>query len=286
MLFKSLVAIASIAVPAAAFAQLDLGQYQLSSRVPLPGSASEASAVTYNWDTGTLFVVGDEGEAIVEVSTSGVVLSTMSLTGFDDTEGLTYTGNGRFVIGEERLQDVYQLTYTAGGSVARGSLPAASLGPTVGNIGIEGFSFDPRDGHFIAVKEKDPQRVLDATVDFGAGTAVVADLFTPSLGVSDLSDVQVLATVPSFLGTADENNLLIFSQESALLLEVTRSGQVLSQFDFSALAGDAEGVTIDSNGVIYIVGEAPELFVLRPIPAPSAVLLLTGAALFTSRRRR
>ncbi len=286
MFSKALAVAALLASPVSVLAQLDLSQYQLAGRFPLPGTASEASAVTFNWDTGTLFVLGDEGDAVVEVSTTGVQLSLMSLTGFDDTEGLTYIGAGQFVIGEERLQDVYQLTYAAGGSAARAALPTASLGPTVGNIGIEGFSYDPRTGRYVAVKEKDPQQVLDAAVDFGAGTASVSDLFVPSLGVLDLSDVQVLATVPSLLGTADEDNLLIFSQESSMLLEVTRTGQVLSQFDFAALASDAEGVTIDSNGVIYVVGEAPEMFVLTPIPGPSGVLVLAGAALFAGRRRR
>ncbi len=42
----------------------------------------------------------------------------------------------------------------------------------------------------------------------------MTSLFNPSsLGVLDLSDVAVLATVPSLLGGVDEDNLLVFSQE-------------------------------------------------------------------------
>ena len=33
--------------------------------------AQEASAVTYNWDTDTLFVVGDGGTSVVQVSKTG-----------------------------------------------------------------------------------------------------------------------------------------------------------------------------------------------------------------------
>ncbi|MBC7834918.1 MAG: SdiA-regulated domain-containing protein [Phycisphaerales bacterium] len=265
---------------------IDLSQYQLAGQFPLPSAASEASAVTFNWDTGTLFVLGDEGDAVVEVSTTGVQLSVMSLSGFDDTEGLTYTGGGQFVITEERLQDAYQFTYTGGGNAVRNTLPTASLGPTVGNIGIEGISYDPANGHFIAVKEKSPQQVLDVQIDFNASSATVADLFVPALGVLDLSDVQVLGTVPSLVGTPDGDNLLVYSQESSLLMEVTRAGVILSTFNFAALAGDAEGVTIDSNGVIYVVGEAPEMFVLVPVPAPGAMALLAVAGLTGARRRR
>lgn len=106
-----------------ASAALDLGRYSLTSTFALPaGTASESSAITWNWDTGTLFVVGDEGEFITEVTTAGAVVGSMRLTGFSDTEALTYTGQGRFVIGEERLQDVYQLTWTSTSSPTR---PAA-----------------------------------------------------------------------------------------------------------------------------------------------------------------
>jgi uncharacterized protein YjiK len=272
------------ATASAAITALDLSNYTLTGTHALPGvAAAEASAVTYNWTTDTLFVLGDEGDALVEVSKTGAQLGVMTLSGFDDTEGLTYIGGGQFVLSEERLRDAYLLTYSAGGSVSRSTLPSADLGTTIGNIGIEGISYDPRDGSFITVKEKTPQEVNKNVINFGTGTAAVSSLFTSNLGVTDLSDVQVLATVPSLTGTADEDNLLIFSQESARLLEVDRSGNVLGQFDFSAYADSAEGVTIDADGNIYVVaenGSNPQLFTLAPAPVPlPPALLLLGSAL-------
>jgi len=246
-------------------ASLDLADYELSATHLLPPvAASEASAVTYNWDTGTLFVLGDEGDALVEVTTTGAEVSQMTLLGFDDTEGVTYVGDGRFVIGEERIQDVYLLTYAAGGSVARSSLPFVSLGGTVGNQGLEGLSYDPVADNYVTVKEKLPQEVNLAVIDWSVPSGSSAPLFAPNLGVLDLSDVQVLATVPTLRGTPDEGNLLIYSQESAVLLEVTRKGAVLSSFSFAGIAGDAEGVTIGIDGTIYVVGETPALYVLTP----------------------
>jgi len=243
----------------------DLADYELSGTHPLPPiAAAEASAITWNWDSATLFVLGDEGEAIVEVTTTGVEVSQMTLAGFDDTEGLTYIGDGQFVIVEERLQDLYLLTYVAGGSANRGDLPTVSLGPTVGNVGLEGVSFDPIADVYITVKEKTPQAVAEATIDWSVPSGLSTDLFIPMLGVADLSDVQVLTTVPTLLGTADEDGLLIYSQESALLMEVSRTGELLSTFSFSGIASDAEGVTIDAEGTIYVVGETPELYVLTP----------------------
>jgi uncharacterized protein YjiK len=266
---------------------LDLSNYQHTATFVLPSAASEASAVAFNPDTGNLYVLGDEGDALVEVTRAGESVSTMTLTGFEDTEGLTYVGNGQFVLVEERIQDGYRLTYTPGGTVDRASLPTASLGDTVGNVGLEGISFDPRNGRFLAVKEKTPQRVIDASIDFAAGSATVNDLFAPNLGLLDLSDVQVLATVPSLAGTSDEDNLLIYSQESARLLEATRAGAVLSQFDFTPFSASAEGVTIDAQGTIYLVDETPRLYVLTTVPEPSsAALILTGCIALSRRRGR
>jgi len=248
---------------------VDLADYQLTATHPLPPiSAAEASGITYNWDTGTLFVLGDEGDALVEVTTTGVLVSEMTLTGFDDTEGLTYIGNGKLVIVEERLQDVYLLTYAAGTTVARSSLPTVDLGPTTSNIGMEGLSFDPFSGKYIVVKEKTPQAVYEATIDWSVPSGSKIDLFVPDLGVLDLSDVQTLTTVPSLIGTGDQDNLLIYSQESRKLMEVTRAGALQSSFDFTAIAADAEGVTIGSDGTIYVVGETPALYVLTPIVVP------------------
>ena len=68
--------------------------------------AQEVSAVTYNWDTDTLFVVGDGGTSIVQISKTGALIDSMTLaqggspqgTAFYDPEGLAYVGGGKFVM--------------------------------------------------------------------------------------------------------------------------------------------------------------------------------------------
>lgn len=272
---------------AAHAAGLDLSRYSLTQTIALPTStASESSAITWNWDNDHLYVVGDEGEYITEVTRTGTVVSSMRLSGFDDTEALTYIGNGQFVVGEERLQDVYRVNYQAGGTASRGSLATVSLGATVGNVGLEGISYDRATGQFVTVKEKSPQFVGVGSIDFGTGTHTVGSLFTPNLGVSDLSDVQTLS---GFVGTTYANNLLIFSQESRSLLEVTRAGVVVSTFDFSAISDSAEGVTIASDGTIYLTDETPNIYVLTaaPVPEPeSYALMVAGLCVVGALARR
>lgn len=65
MIARTLVLLAGLSISTLALAQpsLNLSDYTLGYRFNLPGQigmAGEASAITYNWDTGTLFVVGDE----------------------------------------------------------------------------------------------------------------------------------------------------------------------------------------------------------------------------------
>lgn len=113
-------------------------------------------------------------------------------------------------------------------------------------------------------------------------------------GVNSLSDVQTLSAVDALAGSAAANNLLLLSLDSRRLLEVDRQGTVLGSLDLSGITAQAfEGVTVDENGVIYLVAEDSgtpnsRLFVLSPLPEPgSYALMLAGlAAVFGAARRK
>ena len=109
-----------------------IGRYDLPepTRTTPPANsllAQEVSAVTYNWDTDTLFVVGDGGTSVVQVSKTGQLINSMTLapgsspqgTDFYDPEGLTYVGNGKFVMAEERDRQAVMFTYAAGTTLTR-----------------------------------------------------------------------------------------------------------------------------------------------------------------------
>lgn len=304
-----LAAASLLCLTAGAQTSIGLQNFQLTAQYaldPLGELGLEASAVTYARDRGSLFFVGDEGLGVVEISRSGQTLGSMSFdwtgTGStnNDAEGLTYMGGGVLVVTEERLQDAFRFSYSAGGSVALASTPWASIGPTVGNVGTEGISYDPRDGSFVSVKQDSPQAVLAGGLNFalGGGTSTMAPLFDADalLGVNSLSDVQTLSPVDALAGSAAAYNLLILSLDSRRLLEVDRSGAVLSSLDLSGFTTQAlEGLTVDEKGVIYLVAEdsgtpASRLFVLTstaPIPEPGSVaLMLAGLAALGWRLRQ
>jgi hypothetical protein len=299
------IALAAFASGANAAASLNLANYQLTGNYALDtlgGMGLEASAVTYARDRNSLFVVGDEGLGVVEVSLTGQTLGTMAFnwtgTGStnNDAEGLTYLGNGQLVVVDERPQIAYQFGYNAGGSVSLNNQPKVAVtGSTVsvGNTGTEGISFDPRDGSFYSVKQDNSAQLRKSTLNFatGFGTATTTTLYsgTSSLfGLNSLSDVQTLSSIDSLAASAAADNLLILSLDSKMLAEISPfTGQVLSSFDLASVTAQAiEGVTFDHLGNIYLVAENngtsypnSRLFVLTPtaVPVPGAVWLFGSA---------
>ena len=298
-----------LASPALAAGGVDLSTYQRIGAYNLPlghGNnllADEASAVSYNWDTKTLFVVGDGGTSITQVSLTGVLIDSMVLaadpakpqgTYFYDPEGLAYMGNGQFVLGEERYRQMNLLTYTAGTTHGALGTQTVKPGTTIGNIGIEGFSRDPLTGGFIVAKEQDPIGLFQTTINFAAGTASngspttvnSVNLFNPALlGVLDIADVFALSNQSNLASHADFSHLLVLSEASGRILEIDRSGNIYGSLNVGT-AGQLEGLTMDDQGRLYVVGELAgtngrsALWVYAPVPEPQTwALLLGGLAL-------
>ncbi len=291
-----------------------IGRYDLPepTRTTAPPNsllAQEVSAVTYNWDTQTLFVVGDGSTSIVQVTTTGQLINSMTLapgsspqgTDFYDTEGLTYIGNGQFVLSEERDRQAVLFTYVAGTTLTRSATQTVKLGTTVGNIGNEGISYDPMTSGYVVVKETQPQGVFQTGINFNTGTATngspttvnPTNLFDPALtNLLDFADVFALSNLPSLTAQSDYSHLLILSQESGKIINIDRSGNIFSSLTIVSDPGNPlsvpdqqhEGLTMDRNGVLYVVSENgggdfdhPQLWVYAPSTGvnqpPTAVTL-------------
>ncbi|MGK2877661.1 MAG: lamin tail domain-containing protein [Solirubrobacterales bacterium] len=308
--------IVAVVVPAATaqavpLTGVDLSNYKRIGRHALPtnlsdpapvGSllAQEASSVTYNWDTDTMFVIGDGGTSIAQVGKTGALIDSMSLatgsspagTEFYDTEGISYIGGGEFVITEERTRQIVRFTYVASTTLGRLDAKTVKLGTTVGNTGLEGVTRDPISGNYILVKEAAPQGIFATGVDWDAATATngspstvdSTNLFDPALvGTGDLSDVFALANVSTLSGP-DVSNLLIISQESGKVKEVSPAGAVLSTLTIkkdadnplSVPAQTFEGAAMDNDGRLYLVTEQgggdaqhPQMWVYEPSTEPN-----------------
>lgn len=272
----------------------------------------EASAVAYNWDTRTLMVSNDEEEddgtnIWGEYDLSGNKTATIVLSGClslgsaqCDPEGLTYVGNGQYVVAEERYQDIALLSQIGSDGDTRfytayPDAPTVSVGPTAGNSGLEGIAYDRTTGAFYGVKETSPQTIYQISdVDFGSETATVSTLFDPAvLGLDRLSDIAVLSN-GLLAATPFGDNLLILSGRSFRLLEVTKTGTILSSYDLSGFrdlvdpadeGGKFEGLTLDDRGNIYLVsddGDGPnqsylvKLSFAGAVPEPATWAMMVG----------
>ena len=248
-----------------------------------------------------MFIVGDGGTSVVQVTKTGQLIDSMTLapgpspqgTDFFDTEGVAYVGAGKFVLMEERDRQANLFMYVASGILHKTDAQSVKLGTTIGNIGLEGISYDPLTSGFICVKEKDPESIFQTGIDFVAGTATngspsatsSTDLFNPSLAnLADFSDVFALSNLPSLSGQPDYTHLLVLSQESGQIVNIDRAGTISSSLTIVSDPGNPlsvadqthEGLTMNRDGNLYVVSENgggdsnhPQLWVYAPSTAPN-----------------
>ncbi|MGQ7959847.1 SdiA-regulated domain-containing protein [Pseudomonas sp. SP16.1] len=230
----------------------------------------ETSGLTYNPATGTLFTVTGKHPLLVELSRRGEVLRRIELSGFSNPEGVEMLGDGRMAIIDERRRRL--TTFTLGEadlSLDAADFPGFDLGfADAGNKGFEGIAWDARSHSLLLGKERGPLGLFSLPIPVGDGAAgVLQPLASPHLGMRDISSLSI---------DGRTGHTLVLSDESRLLLELDRAGQPVS---FLSLSGgrnglqrgieQAEGVTMDEQGNIYIVAE-PNLFYMFSKPAPDA----------------
>ncbi len=244
---------------------------------PLAGIDDNASGLTYSAATGTLFSVINRPPQVVELSTEGDVLRILPIEGLRDPEGITHVGEDLFIIADERENQLHWVRIRPrdrGISVVSGPRFALGTG-MMGNVGMEGVTWDHAGGQLFFVKEKFPLRIIQMTglaelLDGGELNLSMREWkswLDPSLFMSDLSSLSFHEPT---------GNLLVLSDESALLVEYAPDGQPVSimplwpgAHGLSRRVPQAEGVTVGPEGEIFILSE-PNLFYRfeRQSPAP------------------
>ncbi|AHY41670.1 SdiA-regulated domain-containing protein [Pseudomonas stutzeri] len=234
---------------------------------PIQGVPRNLSSITYDADLDRLLGVFNGGPTeIVALSKSGELLERFPLEGFGDIEGLTYMGNGRVAVSDERAQriSIFQLP-TQPRSIDVSEAKFFSLGINLnGNKGFEGVTYDAVGDRLFIVKERDPRQLYEVS---GVAASLDGEL---QLAIHDRSDwiaSQVFATDLSDIHfDAETGHLILLSDESHLLMELSGDGRMLSYRSLNGLFSDlqrtaaqAEGVTLDNDGTLYVVSE-PNLF--------------------------
>ncbi|GAA4648654.1 YjiK family protein [Kistimonas scapharcae] len=244
-----------------------LPDYQVATEAKeLAGINNNASGVTWDPLTKTLFMVLNGPNQIIELSLDGDVIRRIPLEGFEDVEAIVWVGGHHFVIADERHQSLIKVTVTPETQViVREDCPSFTLDMEAGdNKGFEGLAWDPKDNGIFVVRERDPMRLYKIhglVGDKQPATMRVEKSEALSEGAKAFSDdLSGLHFDPK------TRHLLVLSDESQLLKEVDEQGHPVSFLELShgwhGLNEDvpqAEGITMDDAGNLYLISE-PNLF--------------------------
>lgn len=244
---------------------LQLSLYKLTGNPTIiPGVTNNASGLTFNADTGTLFAVINNPEQLIELNTKGEILRTIALNGFEDTEGITYLGNQQFAIIEERKRAIILVSINPQTEVLELTLQRslAFPVPSANNNGFEGLTADPSSGRLYVVNEKSPRQLIQidgfTSNQPNLSVSTPLDLENKPMGNKDFSGIYF---------SAKSQTLLLLSDESKQLTEVALNGQVRGVLQLkTGHAGltksipQAEGITLDNKGTLYILSEPNLLY--------------------------
>ncbi|HGM5579214.1 TPA: SdiA-regulated domain-containing protein [Pseudomonas putida] len=227
---------------------------------PLPGmDDDEASDLSFNPQTRTLFAVMGKNPFLVELTLDGDVLRKIPLVGWENPEGLAVLENGLIAIVDERSHDLTLVKVDAStATLNHDDFPSYDLGKSLkSNKGFEAIAWDPLRQRLIIGEER-PPRLFTWSTD-GRGPLKGDKQPMPSDEL-DLRNLSALAVDPR------TGHLLVLSADSNMLLELDEKGE---QVSFMTLLGAfnglssrvprAEGVTMDDQGNLYMVSE-PALF--------------------------
>jgi len=226
----------------------------------LPGmEKDEASDLSYDPQTKTLFSVMGKNPFLVELTLQGDVLRKMPLVGWVNPEGLTVMGNGLMAITDEREHMLSIIKVDADTrELNRDNFPKYDLGPSKNqNKAFEAIAWDPRNQQLLLGEERPP--ALFTWKSDGSQT-LKGDKQKLLSNELDIRNLSALAIDPR------TGHTLVLSADSHLLLELDEKGE---QVSFMTLLGGfnglnktiprAEGVTMDEAGTLYMVSE-PNLF--------------------------
>ncbi|WP_248750877.1 SdiA-regulated domain-containing protein [Pseudomonas sp. MWU15-20650] len=246
--------------PAARQASVWLPDYRavIDAKV-LPGmEKDEASDLSYNPQTKTLFSVMGKNPFLVELNLQGDVLRKMPLNGWNNPEGVTVMENGLMAIVDERKHTLTMVKVDASTQqLNMADFTTYDLGPSKDqNKAFEGVTWDKRNQQVVLGEER-PPALFTWKSD---GSTLTGDKQKVASNELDMRNLSALAIDPR------TGHLLVLSADSHLLLELDEKGK---QVSFMTLLGGfnglqrtiprAEGVTLDEDGTLYMVSE-PNLF--------------------------
>ena len=229
----------------------------------VPSVHDNLSGIAWNPATKSLFCILNGPETVVEITPDGKLKSRFTLRQCHDTEGIAVVGPGRLAVIEEARRKLRIVPIPKRGPArnTRGSEEALLIERSVtGNNGLEGVAYDPDGRRFFICREKHPKQLYQVALPpqgLPLAKAVVTKLWTFEQRTINIGDASGLHYDRA------TGHLIVVSHESRCVLEVTLEGRELGRLRLRGLP-QAEGVTFDDAGTLYVVSE-PNLLALYRI---------------------
>ncbi len=232
--------------------QLNNYQKDLSLDVS-EATTTSFSGVTFNANSQSLFVI-DDGVALYELSLNGEIIRSIELSGFEDTEAISYQGGEKYLIVEERLANIHQITIPDEGSgpIAKQEGKSLNIGENMGNSGLESVAYDSEKNLAYVAKELGPSMLYQIQLDAEG----VPQSFTENTPFSlanitgDVADMYIL----------EDGHFLLLNQEENRLYGYSPEGVLLSSLEIGLSKPEGVSFNPESNN-IYVVGEPHEFAV-------------------------
>lgn len=252
---------------------LDISRYRVAIEGRPLNGYKDVSDITYNQESGTLFIVLNKDNMIVEISPDGTPLRNIKVQGSDDLEGITYTENNYFVLADERHSKLWLLQIKPEDKeVTTDKTKQLRIGiDSPGNKNFEGVSWDSANHRLIVVKEKNPKYVLSVKGFYHPGNINQDKIEIERLSQYDHALEWVLRDLSAVTYHDKSGHLFLLSDESKLLKQFNEFGQAMGSLalwkGFHGLnqnVPQAEGVATDNEGNIYVVSEPNLFYVFKP----------------------
>lgn len=239
------------------------------------GVTRNLSGITYSPHTGTLFGIVNKPSMVVELSLEGATLRTLPITPSIDAEAITHLAGEQFVISDERTNSLYRITLQPDTkAIGLSAQPAWAFDfPMLHeNLGVEALHWNPQEQSLWVGTEKWPLRLVQlplatASKSLNQARSVATEQLAQARwhsqgwGSMFLNDLAAIASSPV------SGNLLLLSEESALVAEYTPEGDYVSSLPlWRGVHGLAhkipqpEGMTLGPDGSLYIVSEPNLLY--------------------------
>ncbi|EEM4619242.1 hypothetical protein GJ808_09530, partial [Salmonella enterica] len=215
---------------------------------PVAGVESNLSGLTYSAEDRMLFAVINNPPELVWLTTEGQLVGRMPLQGIHDPESIAWSGGNQFQIGSEKDGAVYKTQV----DIQRGTMQIISMVKLEGydkakNKGLEGTAWDAKNERLYAAKERKPIMIKEVEMSKNGITRALPSAITAS--VSDVSGLEYHAPT---------NSLLVLSDESKMILEVSSEWRVRDRLfltaEWSGLRDDIpqpEGIAMDNENNLY-----------------------------------